>query len=148
MASVAVSGAVTIYPAEPYMANRDVYSFSCSIRCGYDIPGRTVYTEPRCSIRNGYDIPGRTAYTEPCCSIRSGYDRPGLTQQRVRNVNDGSLCVIKLALRGKPCCSIRSGYDRPVAGRKTVNLINLIFQAQRYVLLLPAASTLQIGLMK
>ena len=101
MASVAVSGAVTIYPAEPYIANRDVYSFCCSIRRGYDIPGRTVYTEPRCSIRNGYDIPGRTVYTEPCFSIRSGYDRPGLTQQRMRNVNDGFLRVTKLTLRGK-----------------------------------------------
>ena len=41
IASVAVSGTATIDPAEPYIANWHVYSFCCSIRNGYDRPGRT-----------------------------------------------------------------------------------------------------------
>ena len=41
IASVAVSGTATIDPAEPYIASWHVYSFCCSIRNGYDRPGRT-----------------------------------------------------------------------------------------------------------
>ena len=36
-----MSGTATIDPAEPYIANWHVYSFCCSIRNGYDRPGRT-----------------------------------------------------------------------------------------------------------